>query len=322
MAGKGGGAWKVAYADFVTAMMAFFLVMWITSQNKAVKESIAQYFENPLGTVAEARATSMHGIEGASADAPFKGEQAGPHGTSKDGTGGVYSPDEKDAKNKKGTPPPIRIFERLDRSRTRGTIVVFPEHKATLDAEAHKQLLMLLPQLLGKPNKVEIRGHTAKEPLPPESPYKDEWQLCYARCQATFQFLVANGIERSRIRLTQDGASEPYSKRPWNNYLKSLNSRVEIFAVDELDQKFKASLHEWVGNFDIPPEPEEGESPKAPAKQPAKSADGHGGGHGASGHGGGGHGKTEKPSGHGKTDSHGKSDGHGKTEKPSGHGHH
>ena len=38
MAGKGGGAWKVAYADFVTAMMAFFLVMWIT-EDKASKSS-------------------------------------------------------------------------------------------------------------------------------------------------------------------------------------------------------------------------------------------------------------------------------------------
>ena len=38
MAGKGGGAWKVAYADFVTAMMAFFLVMWIVGQDKPVKQ--------------------------------------------------------------------------------------------------------------------------------------------------------------------------------------------------------------------------------------------------------------------------------------------
>src|SRR5437667_11714986 len=44
MAGKGGGAWKVAYADFVTAMMAFFLVMWITAQNTKVKQAIAHYF--------------------------------------------------------------------------------------------------------------------------------------------------------------------------------------------------------------------------------------------------------------------------------------
>lgn len=49
MAGKGGGAWKVAYADFVTAMMAFFLVMWIVGQDKKVKEAVAHYFMDPMG---------------------------------------------------------------------------------------------------------------------------------------------------------------------------------------------------------------------------------------------------------------------------------
>ena len=51
MAAKGGRAWKVAYADFVTAMMAFFLVMWIigvgTRQQKA---AISEYFRNPSAT--------------------------------------------------------------------------------------------------------------------------------------------------------------------------------------------------------------------------------------------------------------------------------
>ena len=48
MAG-GGGAWKVAYADFVTAMMAFFMVMWLVSQDQKVKESVAKYFVDPVG---------------------------------------------------------------------------------------------------------------------------------------------------------------------------------------------------------------------------------------------------------------------------------
>ncbi len=46
---KGGGAWKVAYADFITAMMAFFLVMWICGQDNKIKQAIARYFNNPLG---------------------------------------------------------------------------------------------------------------------------------------------------------------------------------------------------------------------------------------------------------------------------------
>ncbi|QEG29988.1 Motility protein B [Gemmata obscuriglobus] len=46
---KGGGSWKVAYADFVTAMMAFFLVMWIGAQDVKVRQSVANYFIDPAG---------------------------------------------------------------------------------------------------------------------------------------------------------------------------------------------------------------------------------------------------------------------------------
>lgn len=50
--GHHGGAWKIAYADFVTAMMAFFLLMWLLgSTSKAQKEGIAEYFQTPLHMV-------------------------------------------------------------------------------------------------------------------------------------------------------------------------------------------------------------------------------------------------------------------------------
>jgi len=47
--GHHGGAWKVAYADFVTAMMAFFMVMWIIGMDQNVRNSIEGYFSNPVG---------------------------------------------------------------------------------------------------------------------------------------------------------------------------------------------------------------------------------------------------------------------------------
>jgi len=51
MAGKGGGgAWKVAYADFVTAMMAFFLVMWICGQDQKVRRAVSHYFQDPISS--------------------------------------------------------------------------------------------------------------------------------------------------------------------------------------------------------------------------------------------------------------------------------
>ena len=56
-AGHHGGSWKVAYADFVTAMMAFFLVMWIVSMDQATKEEIQDYFNNPFSA-----STSKAGI--------------------------------------------------------------------------------------------------------------------------------------------------------------------------------------------------------------------------------------------------------------------
>ena len=47
--GHHGGSWKVAYADFVTAMMAFFMVMWIMGMDDGVKNMVQGYFQNPVG---------------------------------------------------------------------------------------------------------------------------------------------------------------------------------------------------------------------------------------------------------------------------------
>jgi chemotaxis protein MotB len=47
--GGHGGAWKVAYADFVTAMMALFIVLWILGQDQSIKETVAHYFRDPIG---------------------------------------------------------------------------------------------------------------------------------------------------------------------------------------------------------------------------------------------------------------------------------
>ena len=46
-----GGAWKVAYADFVTAMMALFLVLWLTSQDQKIKEAVQRSFRNPFASL-------------------------------------------------------------------------------------------------------------------------------------------------------------------------------------------------------------------------------------------------------------------------------
>src|SRR5438105_11061578 len=48
--GHHGGAWKVAYADFVTAMMALFIVLWLMNSSKQIREAVGGYFKDPTGT--------------------------------------------------------------------------------------------------------------------------------------------------------------------------------------------------------------------------------------------------------------------------------
>src|ERR1700679_2492973 len=58
--GHHGGAWKVAYADFVTAMMALFIVLWLLNSSKKIQEAVGGYFRNPNGSAQNA-GTNLNG---------------------------------------------------------------------------------------------------------------------------------------------------------------------------------------------------------------------------------------------------------------------
>src|SRR3954447_6766969 len=58
--GNHGGAWKVAYADFVTAMMSLFIVLWLMNSSEKIKKAVAGYFNDPKGT-ASLMGTTMSG---------------------------------------------------------------------------------------------------------------------------------------------------------------------------------------------------------------------------------------------------------------------
>ncbi len=64
--GHHGGAWKVAYADFVTAMMAFFLVLWMLGQSEEAKEAVGKYFRDPSGAGVGSRGAGILKSSGAS----------------------------------------------------------------------------------------------------------------------------------------------------------------------------------------------------------------------------------------------------------------
>ncbi len=230
MAGKGGGAWKVAYADFVTAMMAFFLVMWITSQNDDVKKAIGGYFQDPWGSESEDRTVSVHAPTGITGDAPFSDPSTGilperhpqtniENATEREpGAASVWQQRQK-----------VHLLTATDRNLP-ALIVKFDEGSAELPPQAQQRLADLLPVLVGKRNKIEIRAHSTRRPLPEDSPFRDHWQLCYERSLATMQFLKDNGIEPERIRLSQSASYDPLTTRLESAW-QDENNYVEIFVL-------------------------------------------------------------------------------------------
>ncbi|MEX2315784.1 MAG: flagellar motor protein MotB [Pirellulales bacterium] len=229
----GGGAWKVAYADFVTAMMAFFLVMWITGQSQEVKKAIGGYFQDPWGTSSENTAPSFQNPAGLSGEAPMGNVPQGllpnrspqtndPNATEEDaGATSVWQQKHK-----------VHLLDKPDQDLP-ALVIAFDEASATLTAEAENRLNRVLPVLAGKPNRIELRAHSSQRRLPAGSPFQDHWHLCYARSSATMEYLQKLGIELRRLRLSQSSPYEPISSRletAWQNE----NDCVEVFLLTEV----------------------------------------------------------------------------------------
>jgi len=215
MAGKSGGAWKVAYADFVTAMMAFFMVMWLISQDEQVKEAVAEHFRDPHHSRSELLPPIFDLY-------PKNGLSRKPDRHARHRGGGPAKP----------TPSPAFGTDRGDRTRM-GTVILFDEGSADLTDDGRQRLDELVPLLAGKPQKIEIRGHATPRPLPPNSPFHDAWQLSYARCLGAMQHLQQRGIPLERIRLSQAGPFEPFTIGADPERMRH-NSCVEVFLLAEM----------------------------------------------------------------------------------------
>jgi chemotaxis protein MotB len=231
----GGGAWKVAYADFVTAMMAFFLVMWITSQNDDVKKAIGGYFNDPWGAFAENTVPTIKSPAGLKGDAPFADSASGilpqrwPQSNSDNAT-------DKQAGAASVWQQKQNVHLLAADRNLPALVVIFDDSSAELSKEAQKRLSDLLPALLGKQNRIELRSHSTRRPLSKKCGYRDHWQLCFERSQQTMKFLIAQGVEPDRIRLSQTASFEPLTTRletSWQNE----NNCVEVFVLTDVVDK-------------------------------------------------------------------------------------
>lgn len=123
---------------------------------------------------------------------------------------------------------------------TVGGPIAFGRFSAELEPPMEDLLARLARELRGKNNKLEIRGHATKEPLPLESEYRDALDLGYARARTVADRLVELGIDPRAIRVSTAGPYEPLLKQTYDDERRNANRRVEIVVTQALISDYEA----------------------------------------------------------------------------------
>jgi chemotaxis protein MotB len=189
--GHHGGAWKVAYADFVTAMMALFIVLWLMNSSKQIQEAVGGYFKDPSGT------SKMVGSD-------------------RTGTGDNLPLRKQDmAKLKEQLQTAIRQISDFDKLKAHIEMTVtaeglriellesdtglFFESGSSNPTNSAREVLTVLAPELGKlPNRVSIEGHTDAQPFSVSANYGN-WELSADRANACRRLMQQNGLRSDQV---------------------------------------------------------------------------------------------------------------------------
>ena len=189
--GHHGGAWKVAYADFVTAMMALFIVLWLMNSSKPVQEAVGGYFRDPLG-VDKKTGSAMAGAGDAAA--PKKEDLTK---VKQDLMKAMEKMADFDKLKKQIemtiTPEGLQI-EMLESPQ--GT---FFENGKAQPTDVMQSLLKVLSGELGKlPNPITIEGHTDSKPFSASTLYGN-WELSTDRSNAARRLMETSGLRPNQV---------------------------------------------------------------------------------------------------------------------------
>ncbi len=197
--GHHGGAWKVAFADFMTAMMAMFLVMWLVTQSSDVRSAIAGYFQDPLG----------HASEFGSSIMPGEGAQAA-------NVRPISRPQVMDLRRDRLMQLGERIRRRLEEAVDFQTLkehveitveeeglrislledskgMFFESGSATPKPHVVDLLLLIGSELSLLPNPIVVEGHTDARPFAGRRSYSN-WELSTDRANAARRVLGDGGV--------------------------------------------------------------------------------------------------------------------------------
>jgi len=247
--GHHGGAWKVAYADFVTAMMALFIVLWLLNSSKQVQEAVGGYFKDPTGTSKKV-GSNMQGA----------------------GENFVLTRDNM-PKLKEQLQKAMKQMTDFDKLKSHIEMTVtteglrielsesasgtfFDSGSAKLKVDGG-ELLVTLAQELGKlPNKLSIEGHTDSQPYAPSATYGN-WDLSTDRANAARRVMQANGIRGDQVTQVR-GFADQRLRKP-EAPLDPANRRISVivqYILKNNENDDKAPAGEKSGDGKSPAMPE------------------------------------------------------------------
>ncbi len=224
--GHHGGAWKVAYADFVTAMMALFIVLWLMGSSEKVKRAVAGYFNDPKGT-ANLMGTTMsgNGIEVTQNDENTQRLKQLKQKLEEE----IIAKKELENLSKQIeitiTAEGLRI-EMLEGKN--GTF--FQSGSATLSPSGQELLALLAGELKTLPNDLLIEGHTDAAQYSTDANYSN-WELSADRANAARRLLQENGVRANQV--TQVRAYADELLRDKANPFDPANRRITILVKNE-----------------------------------------------------------------------------------------
>ena len=231
--GHHGGAWKVAYADFVTAMMAFFLLMWLlASVESSDRAQIANYFKRPLSAIASSSG-GQPGGDRLVASSETGGEEGGVLMEGSDREAQTLGPDglsdealeaaqmealQEEFEELTETNPLFSAYEdqlRFDITEDGLTIQIvddlrrpmFDVGSSALAPHTRALLAEIARSLDGVPNRIAISGHTDAMPYSGGEAGYSNWELSADRANAARRTLVAAGIAEDKVARVEGLAS-------------------------------------------------------------------------------------------------------------------
>ncbi|AHY41338.1 motility protein MotB [Stutzerimonas decontaminans] len=257
--GHHGGAWKIAFADFATAMMAFFLVMWLmSSATPEQKKLISGYFQDPIGFTESAspHVIDLGGTPTPSPDRTLNPELEPAQSEAQIDSSQVETFAEQlererlelllqELQNKVDENPELQKFKdqilfEITQDGLRIQIMdaenrpMFALGSAQLQPYFEDILLALVDTIAAVPNKISISGHTDAKPYSGRGDFGN-WELSSGRANAARRTLVTGGYPEEQIARVVGYASSALFDR--NDPFNPVNRRIDILVLTKKAQR-------------------------------------------------------------------------------------